>query len=124
MDVSEMVKGINKISKENERLSIIQKEYVKNAEDLKQLANKLFEIAKRIDPVVGTKSGRKPRKEMSEIVSSLLQSMNNGTQITVELIEKTYPELVKHQIYSTFSKLKNMPGVKFVKDGIHSRLYK
>ena len=93
-------------------------------ERVKFLLNELNEILGMIEPNIVIKQQRTGiRKKRSEELEELYNSMLSGTNITSDLIIKTYGIDSKNTIRQIMAKLLKMPRVQRVKDGTKVRLF-
>lgn len=133
METSElkiMQKQFEQVMKDNERMNFIKQQYVENAKSLIALSEQLdnirqamIKLAREIDPVLNAERIGRKHNSKEDMKRDLYETMRNGTYITRDLIEKTYPELDKNNVGYILMCLENMPHVEKVKDGRNVRLF-
>lgn len=127
----EIIKDIQQILKENERMEDVRKSYAEQAAHLRShiaelegYLAKLRKIADTIDPYgAAMEKTRSARTDYTEICQVFLDKLFAGTEVTISLVRNTYPELPPERVDYVMLKLQKTHGVNVRKDDGKRILY-
>lgn len=130
MDLKELKKELDNVLEENNKVKYNKTLHEKYAQQLEENALKLENIIKEIrnisynlNPTISIKIRSQNKINFKLILNDLYENLKQGTQITIELIQKSNPDLEQKHCYYLYDRLKKFPSVKITKDGTKSRLF-
>jgi hypothetical protein len=128
-DVTELKKQLMGLFEENQKLEFTKKQHKEIAEgiyelreELKEFSDRLEKMADRIYPRIDI-TVRGANRDRSQVINELYELMVAGTHITTELVIKSHPDIDKISAQYIMAKLKEMPNVQKVRDGLNVRLF-
>ncbi len=112
----------------------LEKVEEKFGEDMRHIQNRLSEIVKdtkvelekitaEIDPIVTIKVRQASKVQYDVLAKEFYNMLIHGTEITTELIAKTYPNLEQGNVNYIFALLQDMSGVDKRKEGVKAFLF-
>lgn len=121
MQMSDIMSHLKEMQQEHAQLKAVSANYKEYADTLKDVAQKLLEVAKQLDPYVAARESR-PEFDYASVVNDIYDKIKSGTQIDSRFIVSTYHTATNQTMY-ILSKLKQMPGIKVRKEGMRAFLY-
>lgn len=103
-------KQITELQKKAIKYENMRGRYLELAAKLKKAANILNEVATEIDPYINVTAEPGSREKWDEVVAELYEKMQQGSEVTSELIQKTYNLNAQKSNYIT-QKLRKMMNV-------------
>lgn len=125
MNIYESIKEMKKVVDERDKLKNTVQNYQQYAEELQQISQRLIELSKTIDPYRTLSNAVKNSSGLNkkQLIAEFHQKLLDGTQITREIIQSTYNDLVDWEAGYILTELAKKPQVKKVRDGVQVRLY-
>lgn len=120
-----LIKELEELQVKANKYDNLAGRYVEHAEELGKIIEALIELKSKIDPVAGNSSDKSyiGRGVIMEAINDLHRILLSGTEVTRELVEKSYPEFSIAQHHYIMQVLKNRNGVLQRKEGHKSILY-
>jgi hypothetical protein len=121
--MDELTKQLSEVMRKAERYDSQKTRYTEIADKIKKGIALINEAIEELDPYTTTSTRKITGVKFDKIISEFYLLIQAGTEISIPVIKKTYPELNNIQHYYIMKQLSQKPNVDKRKEGVKVYLF-